>query len=186
MSSLNQIISEDDLNSIGKVLVLLQPHNLKIATIKRLTRASKVRELKFSKAVDVDRFVYALVNSYLLAKEINFNKGFSVYAVEGAKASRTMLDMATSNVCATFVLDASNSKKLHNACRALVEIQTSKSLLSRAEVVHQELVEKLMKAKAKNKLDKETKKFESLVETYAAKEIQEQKKIIDACTVASW
>jgi len=140
MSEMNEQFPDAVLDSIGKVLVLATGHGLKVAELKRLLRATKVRKLKFRDALGVDMLVRTVIFKALwqLHRQ-HFNK-HEIYFVSGDDAVSSMLNLRTDKIIATIELDADKTKKLHNACLMKQELEDSVQILESADEQHKKVM----------------------------------------------
>jgi hypothetical protein len=168
---MDDVFTDEQLN-IGKVLVLAGGHKLKLAEIKRLTRATKVRKLKWSGNYDdVDTFVLSTMYKTISALGNNDLIGGDVYRVDGDDAVTTMLALKTGGACKSVNLDSKSVKKLHNACLTKQSIDITKREMIRAIESHNDLSVMLTKQMKKNSVTKKTNALDKLVQGYADTEL---------------
>jgi hypothetical protein len=168
---MNDVFTDEQLN-VGKVLVLACGHKLKLAEIKRLTKATKVRKLKWSGNYDdVDTFVLSAMYKTISALGIDDLIGGDVYRVDGEDAVTTMLVLKTGSACKSVNLDAKNIKKLHNACLTKEGIDKARREMIRAIESHNDLSVMLTKQKMKNSVTKKTNALDKLIQGYADAEL---------------
>ncbi len=173
--------------NVGKVLVLGSGHNLKLAEIKRLTRATKVRKLKWTGNYDdIDTFVLSTVMKALDAMKGNDFIGADVYMVEGATAVTTMLTLKVDKFCTSVDFDATRIKKLHNACLTKMSIDRAKRQMNEAISSHNDLSVMLTKQKIKNAVTNKTKALDKLINGYADAELNEAMEKINDIMGNSW
>lgn len=168
---MNDLFTDEQLN-IGKVLVLAGGHKLKLAEIKRLTRATKVRKLKWSGNFDdVDTFVLSTMYKTISALGIEDLMGGDVYRVYGDNAVTTMLALKTGGACKSVNLNTKDIKKLHNACLTKQGIDKAKREMIKAIESHNDLSVILTKQMTKNSVTKKTNALDKLVRGYADAEL---------------
>jgi hypothetical protein len=168
---MDDVFTDEQLN-IGKVLMLATRHKLKLAEIKRLTRATKVRKLKWSGNYDdVDTFVLSTMYKAIYALDNNELIGGDVYRVDGDDAVTSMLALKTSGVYKSVNLDSKNIKRLHNACLTKQSIDNTKREIFRAIGSHNDLSVVLTKQMKKNSVTKKTNALDKLLQGYADTEL---------------
>ena len=168
---MNDVFTDEQLN-IGKVLVLAAGHKLKLAEIKRLTRATKVRKLQWSGNYDdIDAFVLSTMYKSISALGIHNLIGGDVFRVDGDDAVTSMLALKTDAVCKSVNFDAKSIKKLHNACLTKQSIDIAKKQMMSAIDSHNDLSVVFTKQKLKNSITKKTKALDKLIQDYANSEL---------------
>jgi hypothetical protein len=186
MLEMNEQFPDAVLDSIGKVLVLANDHGLKVAELKRLLRAKKVKKLKFNEEINVN----SLVNNVIFRALWQLNKqkfhSHDLYFVSGEDAISTMLNLRTDKVVATIELNAETTKQLHNACLMKQELEKAVRMLESADEQHKAVVTMLKKLKRNSTLGSKSKKITSVVKDYAKTEIQNELQTIKNIMKPSW
>jgi len=168
---MNDVFTDEQLN-VGKVLVLACGHKLKLEEIKRMTKATKVRKLKWTvEEDDIDTFVLATMYKTISALGRQNLIGSDVYRVSGDDAVTTMMTFKLGESCKSVNLDAMNIKKLHNACLTKQSIDRAKVHMANAIDSHNDLSVMLTKRKIKNSVTKKTNALDKLIQGYADKEL---------------
>lgn len=129
----------------GNILVMKESSKLKVADIKRLTRATKVKRIK-PNGVD-DAAVNTLYRNIQFAcTELKmYGDWFSfvkLYQMEGEIAS-TMLSLQTSDFLAATCMTATNYKSLHNAVTIRMRVNPLKAMLTHLISENQKLLDLL-------------------------------------------
>jgi hypothetical protein len=171
-NAMNEVFTDEQLN-VGKVLILAAGHKLKLSEIKRLTRATKVRKLKWSdKNDDIDTFILLTMYKTISALGNEDLVDGDVYRVNGVDAVSVMLVLRTGGTCTSVNLDATKIKKLHNACLTKQCIDKARREMLSALKSHNDLAVMLTKQKMKNSITKKTNSLEKLAKGYADDELE--------------
>jgi hypothetical protein len=186
MTLLNDEFPDATLDTIGKVLVLASGHGLKIAELKRLIRAQKIKKIKYSDELNIESLVCVVVSNALRQVHSPHRYSHDIYFVSGDNLASTMLHLRTDKTVATIELNAMKTKKLHNACLMKKELDIATNLFDSVEQQHKKIVELQKKYKKKITLSKLSKRVSSIVKDYAKVEIQHELAAIEEVMSPCW
>jgi hypothetical protein len=165
------IFTDEQLN-IGKVLIIGGGHNLPVAEIKRITRATKVRKLKWTdNENDIDDFIISTLYETLYVLNENSLEGGDIYRVSGINSITTFLALKISKPYRAINLEAKYMKILHNSWLTKQTIDTTRQCMKEAVEAHNNLELLLSKLKIKNSLTTKTKPINKLLSNYADNEM---------------
>lgn len=173
-------LSKEELD-VGKILVLYRGHKLKVSEIKKITRAQKVKKIKWTNYEDIDSLIWINIYEGIVHINTDYSEYLDMYYVEGDEAVTTALRLKTDNVLASLDWNYQLIKDLHNARLTIDSIQKAKHYLSIAKESHDELCEILKQQKLSNSLMKKTKSLEAINKDYGDAELKlEMEKIENA------
>jgi hypothetical protein len=167
---MNKIYPDETLK-VGKILAIQEGHKLSIVDIKKITRAKKVKKLKWHDDIDVDSFIIRTIHSGIDALDESNQWNADVYYVTGEDAVSSMLRLKTSSQCFTVDWDDASVKKLHNACYTKLCIEMAKRSIEESIQYHEILLESFKTQKIKSNIDVNTKLFEKISEGYGDSEL---------------
>jgi hypothetical protein len=177
------------LDGIGRLLALDAGHEMSVADIQRLTRASSVQQLATENSVGkLDEFVYELISRWLEMTSGGAHEFcFSAYLVRGEKATSEWLKLQTGDKFLLAVeLDEARAKKLNRAtfvgCR-LLSVQDLFNDLYRA---HDNLRQLLKKVGTEKTLESASRLLSAAHKRYGMDELRELRDSIEEVMRHTW
>ena len=171
---------------VGKILVLSNGHKLKATEIKKLTRAKKIKKIKWTDYEDIDSFIWINVYEGVVYTKPECSELMDMYYVEGEEAVTTVLRLKSDNVISSLDWDHNLIKDLHNARLTVDSIEKAKHFLSVAKESHDEICEILKHQKLPNSLIRKTKSFETIIKDYGDAELKSEMDKIENAMKNRW
>jgi Trp operon repressor len=185
MGVMEEAFSNKTLNTMDRLLVLDEKDILKNNEIKRLTRATSVRELKNTYSEDLDSFICNLITRALLCRNPRTFPETKVYVVKGAGVSSEMLTLKVTPV-ATLLLTADRIKKLHNACLTKQKLDDLLFRLKQVKELHDDAVEFYKQRKIQTTLPAKTSQIKKVFQDYAKEEMESEMAVINDVMKNRW
>jgi hypothetical protein len=181
-------VTDEQLNGIGKLLVLEGDHDLSNDDIQRITRASRVQEFATEDSVEpLDEFMCRIVSRWLEAEGISEHaQDFKAYSVQGGEATSHLLEVQTNQVLLAIEIGAATAKELHNATVLKCELLALQEWLSRILTRNTALVSMLSKCRIASPLTDASEHLRAAHEDYGSRELDEVDRMITAVTMHRW
>lgn len=166
----------EQVDAIGRLLVLDVGHGLSVADIERLTGASNVQELAPEDSVEqLDEFVYELVSRWLeITRAGTQGFSFSAYRVEGETSNSMLVKLqAGQKFLLAVELDELRAQRLSEATYLACKLLSVQDLFNDVYHAHTELRKLLKRAGAQNTLERASKHLSAAHKQYGMDELRE-------------